>query len=197
MNEIILFFNNINFNWSIIETAAVIFSIIYVILIAKENMWCWAAGAISVTLYIYICYNANLLAETGLQIFYLIMVIFGYYNWKKNDSELIICSWNSYKHIFIIILGTLLTFLMGYYFTNYTSASIPILDSFTTTFSIIATYMVIKKVLENWIYWIVIDIVSVYIYFSRELHLTSFLFIMYTIIAIIGYFRWLHKKNHV
>ena len=86
MSEIILFFNTINFNWSIIETGAVIFSIIYVILIAKENIWCWAAAAISVTLYIYICYNANLLAETGLQIFYLIMVIFGYYNWKKNDS---------------------------------------------------------------------------------------------------------------
>ena len=173
------------------------FSIIYVILIAKENIWCWAAAAISIILYIYICYNANLLAETGLQIFYLIMAILGYYNWKKNDSELVICSWNSYKHILIIILGTLLTFIMGYYFTTYSSASIPILDSFTTTFSIIATYMVIKKVLENWIYWIVIDIVSVYIYFSRELHLTSFLFIIYTIIAIIGYFRWLHKRNHV
>jgi len=197
MSEIILFFNTINFNWSIIETAAVMFSIIYVILIAKENIWCWAAAAISIILYIYICYNANLLAETGLQIFYLIMAILGYYNWKKNDSELVICSWNSYKHILIIILGTLLTFIMGYYFTTYSSASIPILDSFTTTFSIIATYMVIKKVLENWIYWIVIDIVSVYIYFSRELHLTSFLFIIYTIIAIIGYFRWLHKRNHV
>ena len=70
-----------------IESIAVLFSIIYVILAAKQNIWCWLAAAISVTIYIYICYNAKLYAETGLQIFYLIMAIIGYFSWKNLNNK--------------------------------------------------------------------------------------------------------------
>jgi len=82
---------------------------------------------------------------------------------------------------------------MGFYFSTYTDAAMPLVDSFTTVFSLFATYMVVKKVLENWIYWIVIDAVSVYLYHSRELEQTALLFIVYTIIAVFGYFAWLKK----
>ena len=84
---------------------------------------------------------------------------------------------------------------MGFYFATYTNAKMPIVDSFTTVFSIFATYMVAKKILGNWLYWIVIDMVSVYLYFSRDLHLTSLLFMAYTIIAIFGYFSWIKKMK--
>ena len=83
--------------------------------------------------------------------------------------------------------------LLGFYLSIYSTAKMPIIDSFTTVFSVIATYMVTKKVLENWLYWIVIDIVSVYLYFSRDLQLTSLLFVIYTIVAIFGYFSWKKK----
>ena len=86
MHEIALFFNNLHFNWSIIESIAVFFSILYVILATKENIWCWGAAAISVTLYIYICFFAHLYAETGLQIFYLFMAFYGYSHWKKKST---------------------------------------------------------------------------------------------------------------
>ena len=195
MNDIIQFLNQTNFNWSIIESVAVIFSISYVILAAKENVWCWAAATVSVILYIYICFTAQLYAETGLQIFYLIMAIYGYYNWNTNNRKLQITEWSVLKHLFLILIGALLSFLMGFYFATYTDSKMPIIDSFTTVFSIIATYMIIKKVLENWLYWIVIDLVSVYLYYNRELQLTSILFMVYTIVAIIGYFTWLRKKK--
>ena len=195
MNDIIQFLNQINFNWSIIESVAVIFSISYVILVAKENIWCWAAAGISVILYIYICFNAKLYAETGLQIFYLFMAFYGYYNWNKNNRRLQIKEWSIRKHLFLILLGAILSFLMGFYFATYTNSKMPIVDSFTTVFSIIATYMTVKKILENWLYWIVIDTVSVYLYATRELHLTSILFMIYTIIALTGYFSWLSKQN--
>ncbi|MAW20848.1 MAG: nicotinamide mononucleotide transporter pnuc [Flavobacteriales bacterium] len=195
MNDIIQFLNQTNFNWSIIESVAVIFSISYVILAAKENVWCWAAATVSVILYIYICFTAQLYAETGLQIFYLIMAIYGYYNWNTNNRKLQITEWSVRKHLFLILIGALLSFLMGFYFATYTDSKMPIIDSFTTVFSIIATYMIIKKVLENWLYWIVIDLMSVYLYYNRELQLTSILFIVYTIVAIIGYFTWLRKKK--
>ena len=197
MYEIDLFLNNLNFNWSIIESAAVFFSVLYVILAVKESIWCWGAAAISVTLYIYICYSAQLYPETGLQLFYLIMAIYGYLQWNKNDSTLNIQQWTTTKHLLILLLGALLTFLMGFYFTIYTNAAMPLVDSFTTVFSVFATYMVTKKVLGNWLYWIVIDIVSVYLYFSRDLHLTSLLFIVYTVIAIFGYFSWLKRNNEL
>ena len=197
MQEIALFITNIDFNWSIIESVAVFFSVLYVMLAVKESIWCWGAALISVTLYIYICYNAQLYAETGLQFFYLLMAFYGYYHWNKNDSNLRIQEWTITKHLLILILGAILTFLMGFYFSIYTNAVMPLVDSFTTIFSILATYMVTKKVLGNWLYWIVIDAVSVYLYFSRDLHLTSLLFIVYTFIAIFGYFSWLKRKNEL
>ena len=197
MDEITFFLNNLNFNWSIIEVLAVIFSLTYVILAAKESIWCWTAAAISVILYIYICYTAQLYPETGLQVFYLLMALYGYYQWNKNDSNLHIQQWTTTKHLLILLIGALLTFLMGFYFTIYTNAALPLADSFTTVFSVFATYMVAKKVLRNWLYWIVIDAVSVYLYFSRDLHLTSLLFMAYTIFAIFGYYSWLKRNNEI
>ena len=194
MEEITQLFSNLDFNWSIIESIAVFFSILYVLLAAKESIWCWVAAAISVVLYIYICYNAQLYPETGLQIFYFIMAIIGYYMWNKQGKEKI-KHWSEIKHLLIILSGAILTFFMGFYFSTYTNSQLPIIDSFTTVFSIIATYMVIKKVVGNWLYWIVIDAVSVYLYFSRDLHLTSLLFIAYTFIAIFGYFAWMKKMK--
>jgi nicotinamide mononucleotide transporter len=197
VGEILQILTQLNFNWSIIESVAVFFSILYVILALKESIWCWGAAAISVTLYIYICYTAQLYPETGLQVFYLLMAFYGYYQWNKNDSTLQIQQWTTTKHLLILLLGALLTFLMGFYFTIYTNSAMPLVDSFTTVFSVFATYMVTKKVLGNWLYWIIIDAVSVYLYFSRDLHLTSLLFIVYTVIAIFGYFSWLKRNNEL
>ena len=197
MGEILQILTQLNFNWSIIESVAVFFSILYVILAVKESIWCWGAAAISVTLYIYICYTAQLYPETGLQVFYLLMAFYGYYQWNKNDSTLQIQQWTTTKHLQILLIGAILTFLMGFYFSIYTNAALPLVDSFTTVFSVFATYMVAKKVLGNWLYWIVIDAVSVYLYFSRDLHLTSLLFMGYTIIAIFGYFSWLKRNNEL
>jgi nicotinamide mononucleotide transporter len=197
VGEILQILTQLNFNWSIIESVAVFFSILYVILALKESIWCWGAATISVILYIYICYTAQLYPETGLQVFYLLMAFYGYYQWNKNDSTLQIQQWTITKHLLILLIGALLTFLMGFYFTIYTNAAMPLVDSFTTVFSVFATYMVTKKILGNWLYWIVIDAVSVYLYFSRDLHLTSLLFIVYTVIAIFGYFSWLKRNNEL
>jgi len=188
-----------------LETLAVLFSITYVVLAARENIWCWIAAAISVALYIYICYNAKLYAETGLQIFYFLMAIIGYLSWKrlksKNDNTEIkksdIIELKIKHHFFIIILGVLISFFLGYVLSTYTDAKMPLLDSFTTVFSVFATIMVVKKVLENWLYFIAVDIASIYLYYSRDLDQTAILFMVYTLIAIFGYFNWIKLiKKH-
>ena len=122
MHEITLLLTNLQFNWSIIESCAVIFSILYVVLAAKQNIWCWFFAGISVTLYIYICFISHLFAETGLQVFYLFMAAYGYYNWNKSKTALNINQWSYSKHLFLILLAAIITFLMGFYLTTYTSA---------------------------------------------------------------------------
>ena len=190
MAELLQSFLLIEFNWSVLETIAVIFSLLYVYLAAHQNNLCWLAAVISVSLYIYICFNAKLYAETVLQVFYFLMAIYGFYSWKKNNSQLQISTWPIKKHLFIIFLGTILTFFLGFIFSNYTDAEMPLVDSFTSVFSVFATYMVVKKILSNWLYFIIIDIISTYLYFSRDLHLTSLLFLLYTFIAVAGFIKW-------
>ena len=123
------------------------------------------------------------------------MAFIGYYNWNKKEQHLKISEWHIKKHLYIILTGALLAFILGFIFSTYTDAKMPIIDSFTTVFSIFATYMVVKKILGKWLYWIVIDAVSVYLYDSRDLHLTALLFIIYTSIAIFGYFNWLKSMQ--
>lgn len=184
-----------------IEGLGVFFALAYVFLAAKESIWCWPAATISVLLYIYICINANLFAETGLQLFYLVMAIYGWYQWnrKKGHDKRPIIVWPRNWHAINIALGTLVTFIVGFLLQRYTSAAIPYLDSFTTVFALTATFMVTKKVLENWIYWIIIDASSIFLYSYRGLYLTAALFLVYTIIAVFGYLHWLkeYKKHYV
>ena len=127
------------------------------------------------------------------------MAIIGYLSWKrlksKNENAEIkksdIIELKIKHHFFIITLGILTSFVLGYVLSTYTDAKMPLLDSFTTVFSVFATIMVVKKVLENWLYFIAVDIASIYLYYSRDLDQTAVLFILYTIIAIYGYYNWL------
>lgn len=188
-----------------IEALAVLLGLAYVILAAAENIWCWPAALLSVSLYIYICLEAQLFAETGLQVFYWIMAIVGWWSWTRHNRKarsaenelrdvqtdsLPISSWPLRKHALVIALNLAGSLLLGWLLASYTQAANPYLDSFTTIFSLYTTWMVTLKVLENWLYWIVIDAASVYLYASRDLYLTALLFILYTVIAAAGYWKW-------
>tara|TARA_B100001540_G_scaffold155532_1_gene137613 strand:- start:1157 stop:1741 length:585 start_codon:yes stop_codon:yes gene_type:complete len=173
----------------ILEIIAFLCGTIYVILAAKENILCWIYGGISVIIYSYIFYFSNLLAESFLQIFYLIISINGFLSWnKKNKKE--IKSMNASKHLRIISAGIIITIIISFVLINLSKSSYPIIDSFTTSFGIIATFLTAKKILENWIYWITINIFSIYIYVEKELLITSLLYLTYTILAVYGYIKW-------
>lgn len=177
-----------------IEIIAVFLALVYLVLAAYQNSWCWLAAAISSLLYIKICFDAKLYIETGLQFFYFAMAIVGYWHWKKqphikNSNERII---NLTKNEWLlgILVCSSISFVMGFWFNQNTNAKLPWLDAPVTVFSIWATWLVIKKVLQNWLLWIVIDSVAVYIYVQRNLNLTAGLYLLYTLLAIIGYFKW-------
>jgi len=174
---------------SAIEWIAVCSSIIYVILAARKLIYCWLFAFISSALFVYICFSANLYLESVLQLFYVVMAVVGFLLWNESDSGEII-KWPVKYHVINLSLSTLTALLLGYLFSVYTDQANPYVDASTTVFSLVATFMVTKKVLENWVYWIIIDAVSVYLYFSRDLHLTAVLFVIFTLLAITGYVSW-------
>jgi nicotinamide mononucleotide transporter len=177
---------------SLLETVAVILSIAYTILAIKENVWCWLMALISVSIYFYILIDIKLYAESGLQVFYFLMALYGIYQWKFGDHHRALpLSKYSYKtHLLIILGGAVGVFLLSSGLIKYTNAALPVVDSFTTVFSIIATYMVTKKIVSNWLYWIIIDTVSIFMYYSRGFSLTAGLFVAYTLLAVWGYIHW-------
>ena len=181
-----------------LEIFAVSSAISYLILAAKEDVRCWYAALFSSLLYMYIMYTAGLIMESFLQIFYICMAIYGWYIWSNKinvEQELKITSWKKQYHLYAIIIVTFLAIISGFLLEKYTQAALPFLDAFTTWGAIITTYMVAKKIIENWIYWFVIDSISIYLFISRELYLTALLFLIYLIIIIFGYISWRKKLN--
>ena len=180
----------------IIEIIAVISAILYLLLAAKEDVKCWYAAIISSLLYFFIMYDAGLIMEAYLQVFYIIMALYGLLQWKKLiqiNSNKRIRTWSNIQHFIIITSVIILSILTGFILTKYTNAALPFLDAFTSWGAIVTTYMVAKKILENWIYWFVIDAISIYLFLSRGLYLTSILFLMYLIIICFGYIAWRKK----
>lgn len=192
------------FNWtafieqvsqsSIIEWLAVISSVLYVILATKNNIFCWFFALVSSGLYMYICFDFQLYIESGLQLFYFAMAIIGWVFWSRsNDVGPAIQTWSYGLHTLNIAISGICTFLLGYFFATYTDQASPYVDAFTTCFSLAATYMVTKRILENWIYWIIIDLISIFLYSERELYLTSILYLLFTLLAVIGFMSWQKK----
>ena len=183
---------------SYLELIAVVLGIVYLLLVVKENILCWYAAFISTAIFLYIFIDVKLYMESGLQVYYLIMAVYGYWQWNRtskadNDASLVelkIHTWPYRYHLYAIGFTLLASLVSGYVLAEYTDAKIPYLDSFTTWGSLITTYMVTRKILENWIYWLVIDSISIYLYLDRGLYFTAVLFAVFLVIVINGWFKW-------
>jgi nicotinamide mononucleotide transporter len=175
-----------------LEFTAVVLSIAYVVLATKASVWCWPPAFISSAIYIYIFIDAQLYFESFLNAYYVIMAIYGFYNWNKSgQSSSLAIVWSGLNsNVLIIGIGAIVSILIGFTSSYFTDASFPIIDAFTTVFSLIATWMVTQKRIENWLYFIVIDVISIYLYTSKELYVTSGLFVVYIVIAIFGFINW-------
>ena len=175
------------------ELLAVALAVTYLMLAIRQNIWCWAAAALSTAIYLFIMYEARLYMESVLQIFYLGMAAYGWYEWRHggaNHGELRVSTWPWKWHVVAIVLVFVLVFASGELLTRFSNAALPFADAFTTWAAVVATYMVARKILENWIYWFVIDAVSVYLYLSRELYFTAALFVAYLVMIVFGYRSW-------
>lgn len=176
-----------------LEVTSVVLAIAYLLLATKEIIWCWLCAFISSWINVYLFWQVGLLMESMLNVFYIIMAIAGWLQWQYGGAKhqgIEIKTLRLWQHGLMITGVFFLTSLFGWFISNFTTAAWPYLDSFTTCASILTTFMVVYKVLENWIYWFVIDAISIYLYLDRGLNLFALLFFFYVIIVVFGFISW-------
>jgi nicotinamide mononucleotide transporter len=167
-------------------------NLIFVIGLMKQKIWCWPIGILGSLISIYVFIEVKLYSEAILYVFYVLFGIYGWYNWsnQKNDDELKVIIKGVAWHASFIFIGILCALGLGYYFQISSDANNTYEDSFSTIFSFIATYFETKKVLSNWLYWIVLNAFSVYLYNIRGLEIYGSLMIVYFILSIWGFLEW-------
>lgn len=180
---------------SMLEFVAVLLALAYVWLAARQNILCWPSALLSTAIYIGIFWSVALPFHTALNAYYLLMAVYGWVQWRKvneegSDKGRGITQWPLRYHVLSIVslfIGAqVLILLVGEQLDNeYVQ-----LDALITVFSVFTTVLVAHKVIENWFYWIVIDVVAAYLYFAKGLALTGCLFALYSLFALYGYMEW-------
>jgi nicotinamide mononucleotide transporter len=175
------------------EASAAVLAIAYLLLAAREHIACWLCAFVSTAIYTALFWHVSLLMDSALNIYYMAMAGFGWYQWRHGSAsggQLAISTWPVRRHLLVIGTVIALALITGKTLSVYTAAAWPYVDSLTTWGAVITTYMVARKVLENWLYWFVLDAISIPLYIERGLHVTAALFAIYLVIVVIGFFSW-------
>jgi len=180
-------------NW--IEIVAVTTGLAYIFLSIKQNIWCWMFGIVSSAMYLFVFFDSKIYADMILQAYYVIMGIYGWIHWARIDNSgdknaLPVLRLNK-KELFVLSgVSVFLFIIIAQFLICFTDSPVPYIDAFTTSLSFTATWMLARKILEHWIIWVIVNAVSVGLYFYRGLYVTIILFVVLTIMAVIGYFEW-------
>ena len=179
-------------NW--IELAGSVLSIIYLYLSIKQKVSLWIFGFLCSLLYVVVFFQSKFYADMSLQFYYLGVSAFGWISWKagkpENRKELPVKRTTPLSGAIILVIALVLYFLYYFILSEYTDSPLPKADAFTTALSIVATWMLARKMIEHWWLWIIVDSVSAGLYFYKALYPTAILFVIYTVMAIIGYRQW-------
>ena len=182
-----------------IEILGTAVGLIYLWLEYKASIYLWIAGIIMPAIYLYIYYNAGLYADFGINIYYLVIALYGFIAWKtgfsftkrdRESKELQITHISRKDISKAIVAYVMAQIVIAWLLINQTDSTVPLADSFTTALSIVGMWMLARKYIEQWWVWCVVDIASSALYIYKELYFTSILYLLYAIIAIFGYFKW-------
>lgn len=179
-----------------LELLGAFFGFMSVYFTIKQKIWCWYFGLLQVVLYCFVFYTAKLYSDVILHIIYIILQFVGWYNWKyggSNKTELRVTIMTN--TIFLISSTVIITLCVGYMMQTKTDASYPYEDAFIMVASLVAQYLMIKKVLESWFFWIAVDVVAIIIYAYKGLYFTTVLYTLFLIMAIMGYLEWKKAYN--
>lgn len=177
---------------SVLEVVAVLFSLLYPLLAARQNILCWPCALISTALYVHLFWEVSLPFQSILNGYYLLMAVYGWIKWRKNADEkaLPVTQWPIIYHVVAIPVLLILSFAISHLVSFSWLSSDLYLDALVTVFSVYTTYLMANKILENWLFWIVINSFAAYLYFNNNLALTGLMFIWYVVMAVYGYKVW-------
>ncbi|HCY41391.1 MAG TPA: nicotinamide riboside transporter PnuC [Prolixibacteraceae bacterium] len=178
-----------------IELLGAILGIAYIFFSIRQNILTWPVGLLTSALYVWVFFFSSLYAEMGLQIYYVFISLYGWYEWlhgsSSGKSEPLKVSRLIFRLGAILSIISLALFvLLWVILKNYTDSNVPMADALATALSIVATWMLARKILEHWLIWIFVDLFSIGLFLYKELYPTVILFVVYTIMAVVGYIEW-------
>lgn len=180
------------------EIAAALMGVAYILLAAKESQWCWPFAFFSTLIYTILFWEGQLPMQALLNFYYIAMAVYGYGLWRKHgktEDNLAITSWGWANNLAFIVAGLVMSAIVTYYLTINEQSQSPALDAYTTVFAVMNTWLMAKKILQNWLYWVIIDAAAVVLYIETSYFATAALFVLNTILAIAGYISWLKLQR--
>lgn len=189
------------------EIVGTFFALIYLYFSVRENIWLWITGFASSFLYLIVFYQGQLYADMGLQFYYLVISVYGWMVWHRGRkvtgrAKMPISGMKASTGIKLLLVGVLVylvilvTLIKLPELLDIPRSDLPYWDAFTTTGGILGTWMLARKILENWLVWIVVDLVSSGMYVYKGLDVTVLLYLVYTTVAVIGYRQWRRKMKY-
>jgi len=177
---------------SLIEWIATISGFLCVYLASRHHILNWPISILSVSLYLWIFYQSKLYGDATLQVYFLSTAIYGWYYWNKRNKQddKAITAFNNTQMLMTIAVIIILSVILGLLLDKYTDTDVPYIDAFCTASSLIAQFLLTRKVLQNWLIWLFVDICYVPLYIHKDLLLTALLYIAFAIIACYGYVDW-------
>jgi nicotinamide mononucleotide transporter len=182
---------------TLLEAVATFFGFVCVVLTIRQNIWCWPAGLIQVTLYIPVFYAARLYSDMLLHAIYVLMQFYGWYNWLHGgrDHGRLQVSWlRPFGRVFWTLVAVIGTILLGAGMNRWFQADLPYWDAATTVLSLMAQWLMAKKIMESWLMWITVDILAIGIYYYKALYLTCGLYAVFLVLATLGFLEW--RRSH-
>jgi len=176
-----------------LETIAALFGIVSVYLSVRQNIWSWPTAIVNVGLYTVVFYESRLYADMGLQVVYIVISFYGWYQWLyggMGHTELQVSRTSRGLGILLAAIGVVSTVLLGTLLHRTTNAAIPYLDSTTTSTSLVAQWMMTRKLLENWLVWVAVDVVYIGMFIYKSLYVTAMLYFVFLVLSIMGYRQW-------
>ena len=185
-----------------VEILGVITSLVYLYFSVKQIIWLWPFGMLSSALFIMIFLSSKFYADMGLQVYYLVVSGYGWYYWsqgvnREQTGGRPVKRLKGKMAVILTSIALVLLLVIFFILKNYTDSDVPWGDGFTTAASIVATWMLARKILEHWLVWIVVDLVAAGLYIYKGLYPTAFLYIIFSIIAVAGYMQWKKSMEEV
>ena len=184
---------NLQFSINILDVVTTVLGLAYILLELRASVWMWAVGFAMQSLGIVLYYQKGLYADCGMEVYYLLMTIYGYWKWVRGSAEKKELPIRHFPRRLVLPWLLLIAAVWGtiyWLLVTFTNSNVPLADSFTTALSIVGIWALAHKYLEQWIIWIAVDVVTCVLYFYKNIPFKASLYGLYVVIAVLGYRRW-------